>query len=109
MNLRISHGELRFRIAREELERLLSGETLTLDVPPFLTAVIRTGEVSGTPLHLSCEDRTLALTVSAPSAQTLLSVLPSREGLKAQQEQLGCPPLALLLEVDIRSQKRKSA
>lgn len=109
MNLRISTGQLRFRVSKDELASLCSGAVLEqntlLPSQRRLVISIRTGE-TGMPLHLDYENDDMTLIVGKAAASTLLASLPNRQGLETQQALEGKRTLSLQLEVDIRSQKR---
>lgn len=111
MNLRIEGTSLRFRVAKEELEALCAGGTLTSITPlpdgaSLEVSVIADGNGS-TPLTLQHDTHRLTLHAGKKAAADLLASLPNREGMEATQRLHDRHALHLVLEVDIRSQKRK--
>ena len=111
MNLRIEGKQLRFRIAREELEALCAGDVLTSITPlpdgASLEVSITADGNGSTPLTLQHDSHRLMLHVGKKAAADLLASLPNREGMEATQRLHDRNALHLVLEVDIRSQKRK--
>lgn len=103
MKLRISEGELRFRITRAELETLLQGTELTLRAP-FVHQPqqyhIRT-EKASTPLSLEETSTSISLMVNRDALQSFAKQLPSREGIE-HTATLGNKNIVLVLEVDVR-------
>lgn len=103
MNLRISNGQLRFRITRAEMEALLQGTPLELELPlahQSLRYSIRTDNIASS---LSLEEQAggLHLVVDKVEFETLARKLPSREGIE-RRITLGGKELLLALEVDVR-------
>ena len=112
MNLRINGQELRFRVTKEELESLCSGKTLEqstlLPNNQVLTSTIASNS-SNDGMSLSNDSNALALLINKSLATKFFESLPSREGLEATQEINDELSLTLILEVDIRTQKRKKS
>lgn len=109
MNLRLEGQAVRFRIRKEELEALCAGETLeqVTQLPhSLLTLTIRTDHTE-IPLRLVTGSQSWLLEVNKTAVQDLLDSLPSREGIYYEQATDGSASLHLMLEVDIRTQKRK--
>ncbi len=110
MNLRINGQELRFRVTKEELESLCNGEELEqisyLPNDHTLKSKITT-EAASYGMFLIIKNNRFMLHVNPIIAKDFLESLPSREGLEATQEINDELSLTLILEVDIRSQKRK--
>ena len=110
MNLRMEGQELRFRISKEELEAICEGKTLAQSTSMPDGRMLKIGIAAGqrsTPLSFAYTNDRMTLQVSTDSAISLRDALPSREGLEAIQPIDGSQTLRLLLEVDIRTQKRK--
>lgn len=108
MNLRIEGQTLRFRISKEELETLCLGGALQqiIPLPDLRMEILVTTESSDAPLKLHIEKNRWHLQVNKETAQTMLASLPNREGILHRQK-VGDTWLCLMLEVDIRTQKRK--
>lgn len=103
MNLRISHGELRFRITRDELATLLQGDALQLALPPSTASRCYRiqAEESGIPLLLKEKKNRMTLVVDYGALKALAEQLPSRDGI-GHKARLGGEDWLLLLEVDVR-------
>jgi hypothetical protein len=103
MNLRISNGQLRFRITREELTELLQGRGLELALPLTLhTHRYRIQcENFERPLALQEESSQLTLLVDKQALAAFEKQLPSREGIE-QEVVAGGSALTLILEVDVK-------
>ncbi len=110
MNLRIEGQQLRFRISKEELAVLLSGSTIT---QPTCFPKMRVLDIDITSqdiepvLQLMFNGDCMMLAVQKQAAKNLFHALPSREGIKVKQTINAAQTLELILEVDIRTQKRK--
>jgi len=110
MNLRIEGQQLRFRISKEELEILCSGSSIT---QPTYFPKMRALDIDITPqdiepaLQLMFDGDCMMLAVQNQAAQDLYHALPSREGIEVKQTINAVQTLELILEVDIRTQKRK--
>ena len=102
MNVRISEGQLRFRITREELIELLQGNMLAikLSFSPIPYYHVRCESLSS-PLTLREEGTRLTLLVDRSALEKLKQKLPSREGI-VQETRLGGEDWLLALEVDVR-------
>lgn len=111
MNLRIEGQMLRFRIGVQELETLCAGGVLeqTTYLPGKRLLVIKVVPVSDSdsPLRLEATEDQLRVAVARPQAERLLASLPNREGIFCQQEAGNGQMLELVIEVDIRTQKRR--
>lgn len=109
MNLRISKGQLRFRISRDELASLLQGDILELLLP--LSTGIRCYHLRCINLPNSLELRemegALTLMVDRGTLENFEKQLPSREGIE-QEITLNGEAWALVLEVDVRRRKDTS-
>jgi len=103
MNLRISDGELRFRVTRGEFSALLQGDVLQLVLPHSMAlyCYLVQAEESGVPLLLKEEGDRMTLTVDRNALKALAEQQPSRDGI-AHKVRLGGEEWLLLFEVDIR-------
>ena len=110
MNLRIEGQQLRFRISKDELEILCSGSSIT---QPTLFPEMRALEIEIRPqniepaLQLIFDGDCMMLAVQKQAVEDLYHALPSREGIEVKQTIDAGQTLKLILEVDIRTQKRK--
>ncbi len=112
MNFRMEEQELRWRISRQELEDLCAGTTLkqTTYLPDGRSlGTTITANSNEEDLSLHFENDTIILNVEKGAATALRDTLPRREGIERTQNIEKDPPLRLILEVDIRTQKRKRA
>lgn len=108
MNLRIEGQRLRFRISKEELERLCSGgavEQSTAFPNQCGLEINLVSESMDAKLMLVYVEGCMELRVQKQAAEMLLRSLPSREGIAMKQKVEAAEPLELILEVDIRTQK----
>jgi hypothetical protein len=110
MNLRIEGQQMRFRISTKELEILCSGSSIT---QPTYFPKMRALDIDITPqdiepvLQLIFDGDCMVLAVQNEAAQDLYHALPGREGLAVTQTINAVQTLELILEVDIRTQKRQ--
>lgn len=104
MNLRIDGQELRFRISKQELENLCAGTRLkqTTSLPNRNVLEISIKTDTNSSMFLSYKDNQMILSVGNKLAVSLYDSLPNREGIETMQDDL-----RLILEVDIKTQKRK--
>lgn len=106
MNLRISMGQLRFRITREELGTLLHGDTVEIILPlskSILHYYIRSASLES-PLAIQENSNGLTLVADRGALAALEKQLPSREGIEHSIALSGNNVL-LVLEVDVRKSK----
>jgi len=106
VNLRISENQLRFRITRDELDFLMNGEILQLDLnlsTQRLVYSISTSD-SAAPLALIAGQNLLHLAVNKVTLTEFASNLPAREGIE-HEVQLGMSHVTLMLEVDVRRKR----
>ena len=112
MNFRIEGQELRWRISKEELELLCLGKSLTqtthLPNAHFLEIII-TANSNNKGLSLSVERERMTLNIEKKATLNLWNALPCREGLESSQNTNQGELLRLIVDVDIRTQKRKRA
>lgn len=103
MNLRISMGQLRFRITREELDTLLQGDTVEIILPlskKILHYFIRSTSLES-PLAIQENTSGLTLLADRGALTALAKQLPSREGIE-HSITLNGNNVLLVLEVDVR-------
>lgn len=110
MNLRIEGQQVRFRLSKDELESLCFGNAIlqsttfpngySLDINLFAQNI---DDI----MNIVYEGDYMELRVRKQAAQELYDALPSREGLQTMQAIDTKQSLELILEVDIRTQKRK--
>jgi hypothetical protein len=107
MNVRFSDRHIRFRITRDELDRLLTGRSLALDVPMPRSHQFR-ASISITTLaawQLDNDPTGLWLSIPRAAVEELQQSLPRKEGL--QHHFSG--PLTVSFEVDLRNESDKKA
>ena len=110
MNVRFSDRHIRFRVTRPELERLLAGRSLALDVPMPRSHQFR-ASVNVTPLgdwQLDSDPTGLWLSLPRSALEELLQELPRKEGLEHEFATNG-NALAVVFEVDLRKEKERQA
>ncbi len=109
MKVRIEEQDLRFKISEEELNTLLSGQSLSVKIGLAGNPLVVTIDPQGSgdalepKLVLDDEEAHLNLLVSPASVQELSDMGRSRDGL--QQEIDG---LSVSLQVDLRADSRKA-
>lgn len=102
MNLRISEGQLRFRITRDELQQLLNGRPLRMALPLARTYHYSVEISDGwDTLALKEDGHSWTLLADSHALKAFAEQLPSREGLSKEVLVAG-KPLTLVLEVDVR-------
>jgi len=106
MNLRISEGQLRFRISREELEILLGGSSLSLSFPLGAQGMSYVVEMTKQqePLMIEIKPQQWILRVDESTLMQFAASLPSREGIDHDVAMEGAQ-LKLALEVDVRRKR----
>ena len=110
MNVRFSDRQIRFRIARPELDRLLAGRSLALDVPMPRAHQFR-ASINITPLgdwQLDSDPTGLWLSIPRSALEDLMQSLPRKEGL-AHDFQTDGGALAVAFEVDVRNESKAAA
>ncbi len=110
MNIRFSDRHIRFRIVKQELERLLTGRPLQLDVPMPRAREFR-ASITVTQLgdwQLDSDPTGLWLSVPRVVAEGLSQSIPSKEGIEHRFE-VGGTPLTVAVEVDLRQEKKAAA
>src|SRR5689334_5345054 len=104
MNVRFADRQIRFRVAQEELERLLSGRSLALDVSMPRAHKFH-ASISVTPLgdwQLDSDPTGLWLSVPRAEVEQLAQDLPRKEGLEHDFELNAGDKVAVAFEVDVR-------
>lgn len=110
MKVQIEGQKIRFRLNRDELEKLCEERQLRrfTHLPgqdKFSVSLhLKTQEAA---LLLQFGGQNMCLHVQESAAQVLLQSLPNRDGLEAFQNIEHDDVLHLLLDIDIRAQKRK--
>lgn len=110
MNVRFSDRHIRFRVSRAELDSLLSGRSLSLDVPMPRSHQFR-ASISVTPIgdwQLDSDPTGLWLALPRTALEELLRMLPSKEGLEHDFATNGSQ-LSVAFEVDLRTEKGRQA
>lgn len=110
MNVRFSDRHIRFRVSRAELDSLLAGRSLALDVPMPRSHRF-CASVSVTPIgdwQLDSDPTGLWLALPRTAVEELIRTLPSKEGLEHDFATNGAP-LSVSFEVDLRVEKGKQA
>jgi hypothetical protein len=110
MNIRFSESHIRFRVSRSELDRLLAGRSLSLDVPMPRSHQFR-ASISVTPIgdwQLESDPTGLWLSLPRSALESLLQELPSKEGLEHDFDTNGST-LGVAFEVDLRGEKEQKA
>ena len=107
MNVRFSDRHIRFRVMRSELDRLLGGRSLALDVSMPRGYQFR-ASVNLTSLgdwQLDSDPTGLWLSMPRAVLESLSQSLPSKEGVE-HQFTLDGKPLSVAFEVDLREEKK---
>jgi hypothetical protein len=84
MNVRFADHNIRFRVAKQELDRLLSGRSVVLEVPMLRSHVFR-ANVSSTALskwQLESDPTGIWLSLPRSDLEQLAQAVPSKEGLE---------------------------
>lgn len=104
MNIRFADKQIRFRIATEELDRLLTGRSLALEVSMPRSHRFR-ASVATTQLdkwQLDQDPTGIWLTVPRAAVTEFAKSLPSKEGLQHRFAVGAADELSVVLEVDLR-------
>jgi len=110
MNLRFSEQELRFRVSKSELELLCEGSDLKqctyLPNGKSLKYIIKADSYRES-MFLEYEDNQIILHANINYIKEFYDSLPRRDGLETTQTLSKNREIILILEVDIRTHKRK--
>lgn len=103
MNIRFASNAVRCRVSRAELDRLLSGRAVTLEVSLPRNHVFRAsvwpGAMGG--WQLESDPTGIWITIPKSELQALAESLPRKEGLEREFETTD-GTVKLLFEVDVR-------
>ena len=108
MNLRLSDEGIRIRTTTAELEVLLSGRSIGLELALPRDHVYRANVRPSTlgQWQLATDPTGLWLTVPASELQALAQSLPSRKGLEHSFELANGGSVSVTVEVDVKERKR---
>ncbi len=108
MNVRLAEGAIRIRVARAELDTLLSSRALTLQVALPRNHTFRIN-VRPTPIggwSLDSDPTGIWVTIPRAELETLAQSLPSRDGLDRSFEVSNGGSVVVSFEVDVKGGKR---
>jgi hypothetical protein len=108
MNVRFSQQHIRFRVNRDELQRLLTGRTLALDVPMPRAHQFH-ASVNVTPMNewqLASDPTGLWLSIPRSALEELTSSAPKKEGLQHEFDLGQGEQLAVGFEVDLKMNRQ---
>ena len=103
MNVRFADHSIRFRVAQAELEQLLSGRSVALEVPMLRSHMFR-ANVSSTALskwQLESDPTGVWLLLPRKELEQLAQAVPSKEGLEHDFE-CADGKLQVSFEVDVK-------
>jgi hypothetical protein len=107
MNIRFSERAVRCRVSRAELDRLLSGRAVTLEVAlprdHVFRVNIRPSTLGG--WRLEADPTGLWLTIPRTDLESLSASLPSKEGLDQIFPASNGSSVAVTFEVDVKDRK----
>jgi hypothetical protein len=110
MNIKFSANHIRCRVSRADLDRLLSGRALALEVPLPRHHTFRInvwpGAMGG--WQLESDPTGIWITIPKVQLQGLAESLPSKEGISNEFE-TDVDPVRVTFEVDVRDRGAKSA
>jgi hypothetical protein len=103
MNVRFANQSIRFRVNNDELQRLLAGKAVALEVSLFNSRMFRANISSGVmgPWQLESDPTGLWLSVPREELKTLAATLPNKEGL-GHEFKTNQGELRVALEVDLK-------
>jgi hypothetical protein len=108
MNIKFSNDAVRCRVSRAELDRLLSGRAVALEVPLPRNHVFRAnvwpGAMGG--WQLESDPTGIWVTIPKTELQTLAESLPSKEGLEHEFEAMD-GTIKVSFEVDVRDRPKR--
>jgi hypothetical protein len=106
MNVKFGHDGLRCRITNAELERLLSGRAVMLEVPLPRGHAFRANInlTSGAEWQFESDPTGIWISIPKSEVRVLADSLPSKEGIRKEFE-TAHGNVAVVFEVDVRDQK----
>lgn len=106
MNIKFSDDSVRCRVSRAELDRLLTGRSIALEVPlprnHQFRASVWPGAMGG--WQLESDPTGMWITIPKAELQTLAESLPSRDGIEQEFDTASEGKLTVSFEVDVRDQ-----
>jgi hypothetical protein len=111
MNVRFSDRHIRFRVAQHELELLVAGRSLSLDVAMPRSHQFR-ASVNVTPLgdwQLDSDPTGLWLSIPRSALEDLQQSLPRKEGLQRSFPAGDGDTLEVSFQVDLRKENKAAA
>ncbi|HEX2494748.1 MAG TPA: hypothetical protein VHK24_13325 [Steroidobacter sp.] len=109
MNVRFSEGALRCRVTRAELERLLAGRSIALEIAlprdHIFRVSIRPTTLGG--WQLESDPTGVWLTIARSDLESLSAALPSKEGLEHWFDTASGGKLSVSFEVDLKDRNRR--
>jgi hypothetical protein len=106
MNIKFSDGAVRCRASRAELDRLLTGRAVALEVQLPRNHVFRAsvwpGAMSG--WQLESDPTGIWITIPKSALQALAESLPSKEGIEQEFDTATEGKVKVSFEVDLRDQ-----
>jgi hypothetical protein len=106
MNIKFSDGAVRCRVSRAELDRLLTGRAVPLEVQLPRNHVFRASVWPGAMPGWQLESDPTGIWITIPKSelQTLAESLPSKEGIE-QEFEASEGTVKVSFEVDVRDKK----
>jgi hypothetical protein len=106
MNIKLSSDAVRCRVSRAELDRLLSGRAVALEVPLPRNHVFRAnvwpGAIGG--WQLESDPTGIWITIPKTELQAFAESLPSKKGLEREFEAMDAK-VKVIFEVDVRESR----
>ncbi len=106
MNIKFSSDAVRCRVSRAELDRLLSGRAVVLEVPlprnHVFKANVWPGAIGG--WQLESDPTGIWITIPKPDLQALADSLPSKEGIEREFD-ASEGKVRVVFEVDVRQSR----
>lgn len=104
MNIKFSHDAVRCRVSRSELDRLLGGRAIALEVPlprnHLFRANVWPGAMGG--WQLESDPTGIWITIPKAELQSLAESLPSKEGIEQEFDTLTDAKVKVSFEVDVK-------
>jgi hypothetical protein len=109
MNIKFSDDAVRCRVSRGELDRLLAGRAVALEVPlprnHLFRANVWPGAMSG--WQLESDPTGIWITIPKAELQALAESLPSKEGIEQEFDTATEGKVKISFEVDVRDSARE--